>query len=215
MGNSWHGKTGEHMTHKTRYKNPHVTGLHITVKLHVVNVCYQQAHPGPQENSQKMEHSWKKTKLEVFRISLKERSIAYREALKASRSANFSTLLEENKHNLWYLFETVAKLTKKKASSPEVFKQHSSNVFMNFFTYNVLCGVSFSLQAVVYFWFVLVDHLWLLVVKNGIALLRTQEEAHRLIEEETPSMICFGCTLLLLSNPWRSYDRKLFILYWK
>jgi len=34
-----------------------------------------------------------------------------------------------------YLIETVAKLKKKKASSPEVFKQHSSNDFMNFSTY--------------------------------------------------------------------------------
>jgi len=31
----------------------------------------------------------------------------------------------------------VAKLTKKKASSPEVSKQHSSNEFMNFFTYKI------------------------------------------------------------------------------
>ena len=74
-----------------------------------------------------MEHNWKKTKLEVFRISWKESTIAYREALKAARSAYFSNLLEENKHNPRYLFETVAKLTKKKASSPEVSKQHSSD----------------------------------------------------------------------------------------
>jgi len=60
--------------------------------------------------------------------------IAYREALKTARSAYFSTLLEENKHNPRYLFETVAKLMKKKASSPEVSKQHSSNDFMNFCT---------------------------------------------------------------------------------
>jgi len=40
-----------------------------------------------------------------------------REALRAARSAYFSTLLEENKQNLWYLFETVAKLTKNKAST--------------------------------------------------------------------------------------------------
>jgi len=31
----------------------------------------------------------------------------------------------------------VAKLAKKKASSPEVFKQKSSNDFMNFFTYKI------------------------------------------------------------------------------
>jgi len=31
----------------------------------------------------------------------------------------------------------MAKLTKKKASSPEVSKQHISNDFMNFFTYKI------------------------------------------------------------------------------
>jgi len=67
-----------------------------------------------------MERNWKKNKLEVFRISWKESLIAYRDALKAARSAYFSTLLWENKHNPRYLFETVAKLMKKKASSPEV-----------------------------------------------------------------------------------------------
>ena len=87
--------------------------------------------------ARKMERNWKKTKLEVFRISWKESSIAYREALKAASFAYFSTLLEENKHNPRYLFETVAKLTKNKVSSPEVSKQHSSDVFMNFFTYKI------------------------------------------------------------------------------
>jgi len=43
--------------------------------------------------------------------------IAYREALKAARSAYFWTLLEENKQNLRYLFETVAKLTKNNAQA--------------------------------------------------------------------------------------------------
>ena len=84
-----------------------------------------------------MERNWKKTKLEVFRISWKESSIAYREALEAARSAYFSTLLKENKHNPRYLFETVAKLTKNKSSSPEVSKQHSSNDFINFYTYKI------------------------------------------------------------------------------
>ncbi len=59
-----------------------------------------------------MERNWKKTKIKVFRIAWKASSILYREALKAARSAYFSTLLEENKHNPRYLFETVAKLMK-------------------------------------------------------------------------------------------------------
>ncbi|WP_171048209.1 hypothetical protein, partial [Klebsiella pneumoniae] len=84
--------------------------------------------------ARKMERSWKKTKLEVFRISWRERMIEYRKALKTARSAYFSKLLEENKHNPRYLFDTVAKLTRNKASTSDVSKEHSSNDFMNFFT---------------------------------------------------------------------------------
>jgi len=77
----------------------------------------------------KKECNWKKTKLEVFWISWKESSTAYREALKTARSAYFSNLLKEKNQNPLYLFEKVAKLTKNKVSSPEVSKQHSSNDF--------------------------------------------------------------------------------------
>jgi len=72
----------------------------------------------------------------VFHIS-KESSIAYRDALKTARSAFFSTILEKNKQNPTYLFETVAKLTKNKASSPDVSKQQRSNDFLNNFTYKI------------------------------------------------------------------------------
>ncbi len=61
-----------------------------------------------------MERSWRKTKLEVFRIAWWERTLSYRKALKTARSDYFSSLLEENKHNPRYLFYTVAKLTKNK-----------------------------------------------------------------------------------------------------
>ncbi|MGL4481763.1 MAG: reverse transcriptase domain-containing protein, partial [Lactococcus garvieae] len=88
--------------------------------------------------ARKMERSWKKTKLEVFRNSWKESMIAYRKAVKSARSAYFSTLLEENKHNPRYLFETVAKLTKNKASISACGKQHSCNDFMNFFTSKIV-----------------------------------------------------------------------------
>ncbi len=54
---------------------------------------------------------------------------------RAARKMGFSSLLEENKHNPRYLFNTVAKLTKNKASTGvDISQQHSSNDFMNYFT---------------------------------------------------------------------------------
>ncbi len=85
--------------------------------------------------ARKMERSWRKTKLEVFRIAWRESTLSYRKALKTARSDYFSSLLEQNKHNPRYLFNTVAKLTKNKASTGvEISQQHSSNDFMNYFT---------------------------------------------------------------------------------
>ncbi len=64
----------------------------------------------------KMERSWRKTKL-VFHKAWRESTLSYRKALKTARSDYFSSLLEENKHNPRYLFNTVTKLTKNKAST--------------------------------------------------------------------------------------------------
>ncbi len=61
------------------------------------------------ENGAQLEE---KTKLEVFRIAWRENTLSYRKALKTARSDYFSSLLEQNKHNPRYLFNTVAKLTK-------------------------------------------------------------------------------------------------------
>ncbi len=84
--------------------------------------------------AQKMEHSWKKTKLEVFCIAWRESTFSYRKALKTARSENFSSLLVENKHNPRFLFNTVAKLMKNKASTGvDISQQHNSNDFMNYF----------------------------------------------------------------------------------
>ncbi len=85
--------------------------------------------------ARKMERSWRKTKLEVFRTAWRESTLSYRKALKTARSDYFSSLLEENKHNPRYLFNTVAKLTKNKASTGvDISQQYSSNDFMNYFT---------------------------------------------------------------------------------
>ncbi len=83
----------------------------------------------------KMERSWRKTKLEVFRFAWRKNTLSYRKALKTARSAYFTSLLEENKHNPKYLFNTVAKLTKNITSAgADITQQHSSNDFMNYFT---------------------------------------------------------------------------------
>ncbi len=64
--------------------------------------------------ARKMERSWRKTKLEVFCMAWRESTLSYRKALKTARSNYFSSLLDENKYNPRYLFNTVAKLKKKK-----------------------------------------------------------------------------------------------------
>ncbi len=82
-----------------------------------------------------MERNWRKTKLEVFRNAWQESTLSYRKALKTARSDYFSSLLEENKHNPRYLFNTVAKLTKNKASTGvDISQQHSSIDFLKYFT---------------------------------------------------------------------------------
>ncbi len=44
------------------------------------------------EQAWKMERSWKNTKLEVFRMAWRERTLSYRKALKTARSDYFSSL---------------------------------------------------------------------------------------------------------------------------
>ncbi len=69
----------------------------------------------------KMERSWRKTKLEVFRMAWWESTLSYRKALKTARSDYFSSLSEENKNNPRYLFNIVAKLAKNKTSTSVAF----------------------------------------------------------------------------------------------
>ncbi len=63
--------------------------------------------------ARKMECSWRKTKLEVFRMAWRESTLSYRKALKTARSDYVLSLLVESKHNPRYLFNTVAKKNKK------------------------------------------------------------------------------------------------------
>ncbi len=85
-----------------------------------------------------MERSWRKTKPEVYCIAWQESTLSYRKALKTARSDYFSSLLEESKHNPQYLFNTVTKLMKNKASTGVgISQEYSSNDFMNYFTYKI------------------------------------------------------------------------------
>ncbi len=96
---------------------------------------YNEHTPALKTAARKMERSCRKTKQETFRMAWRESTLSYRKALQTTRSDYFSSILEENKHNPRYLFNTVAKLTKNKTSTGVVISQkHSSNDFMNYFT---------------------------------------------------------------------------------
>jgi hypothetical protein len=71
--------------------------------------------------------------VEVFRLAWKDSTVQYRRALTAARSSYFTNLFEENKNNPTFLFDTVAKLTKKQHSPREDGFHFSSDKFMNFF----------------------------------------------------------------------------------
>ncbi len=82
----------------------------------------------------KKEGRWRKTKLEVFRIAWQESTLSYIKALQMARSDYFSFIFEENKYNPRYLFNTVAKVKKNKASTcVDISQQHNSIDFMNYF----------------------------------------------------------------------------------
>ncbi len=68
-------------------------------------------------------------------MAWRESALSYRKELKTARSDYFSSLLEENKHNTRYLFNTVAKLQIYKTSTGvDISQQHSRNDIMNYFT---------------------------------------------------------------------------------
>ena len=62
----------------------------------------------------------------------------YRRALTAAPSSYFSNLIEENKNNPKFLFDTVAKLTKKQHSPREDGFHFSSDKFINFFEEKII-----------------------------------------------------------------------------
>lgn len=64
----------------------------------------------------KMERAWRKSKLNVFYLAWHDSVLNYKRALNTARTAYFSSLINKNKHNPRFLFNTVAKLTQKPQS---------------------------------------------------------------------------------------------------
>jgi hypothetical protein len=64
--------------------------------------------------------------------------VQYRRALTAALSSYFSNLIEEIENNPKFIFDTVAKLTKKQYSLREDGFHFSSDKFINFFVENIM-----------------------------------------------------------------------------
>ena len=65
-----------------------------------------------------LEKKWRKTKLEVFRISWDESIHTYKHALQKAKNTYYSTLITNNKNNPRFLFDTIASLNKTTPPAP-------------------------------------------------------------------------------------------------
>ncbi len=65
------------------------------IKEKIPSLWYNEYTHDLKRAARKMERSWRKTKLEVFRIAWRESTLSYRKALKTDRSDYFVSLLEE------------------------------------------------------------------------------------------------------------------------
>ena len=86
------------------------------------------------QTSRKFEKVWRSTKQEESRVTWQNSLKIYRKALCNARAAYYSSLIEDNKGNHKFLFDTLAKLTKSHDSTdPRIPMNLSSNDFMSFF----------------------------------------------------------------------------------
>ncbi len=87
------------------------------------------------KETRNLEHKWRKTNLEVFRIAWKNSMSSYRQALKAARTEHILKLIDNNQNNPRFLFSTVARLTNNQPPPDlNIPSQFNSNDFMNLFT---------------------------------------------------------------------------------
>ena len=82
----------------------------------------------------KLEKVWRRNNQIESRIAWQNSAKIYKKALDNARATYYSTLIEENKNNHRFLFDTLAKLTKSRDSTdPRIPINLSSNDFMTFF----------------------------------------------------------------------------------
>nr|XP_049610836.1 uncharacterized protein LOC125988967 [Syngnathus scovelli] len=81
------------------------------------------------------ERRWRLTKLEVFHQAWKDSLLKYKDALILAKTRYFSQVINLNKNNPKYLFDTVAKLTLRQPTPDSSF--YSADEFMKFFAQKI------------------------------------------------------------------------------
>ena len=85
--------------------------------------------------ARRLERKWRSQRTTDAFNAWREGLTKYKKTIHASRAAHFSSLINENKNNHKFLFETVAKLTKSQnAINPRIPSLLSSNDFMDYFS---------------------------------------------------------------------------------
>lgn len=84
-------------------------------------------------NCRKVERLWKSSKLEVYRLHLKELRVTLNEMLRKARTCFFSQLISLNKHNPRILFDTINKIVSPSSPQATVSSKSACNDFLHFF----------------------------------------------------------------------------------
>ncbi len=85
----------------------------------------------------KLEYKWRSSKLEVFQLAWSDSLQDYKRMLSAARTSYLSTLINNNKNNPKFLFNTVANLTRQ--PPPETNSPFKVDDFLHFFNGKISC----------------------------------------------------------------------------
>ena len=105
--------------------------------LKTKNICHKKLAPWYTENTKALKQS-SRTFLRKWHCLGKDSTVQYRSALTAVQPVYFSNLIKENKNNPTFIFDTVAKLTKKQHSPREDGFHFSSDEFIHFFNEKIM-----------------------------------------------------------------------------